>query len=507
MKQLKALVIGSGFGGLAIANRLQAAGVQTTLLEQREKIGGRAYQFAESGYRFDMGPSLITAPRIIDSVFEASGRDRRDYVEFLPLDPYYRVYFHDGTHIDYSGDPVRMKEQMAQFNRADADRYDAFMEAVRPIYDAVIGDGLGGRPFGTIRSMIDFAPRAARLHALRPVASFAARYFTDPRHHFLFSFHPLFLGGDPFRTPSIYAMIPYLEREQGVWFARGGMYSLVEGLGHLFTDNGGIIRTDAAAQEIMVEEGRATGVRLDDEVLRADLVVSNADVAHTYGHLLRHVSRRRWTERRLARARYTMSCFLLYLGVRRTYPRLAHHTLILTRRYRDLLEDIFRKKVLPDDFSMYLHAPTKTDPDMAPDGCESLYVLVPVPNLEADVDWSSMTSKMTDRVLDFLEQWGLDGLRDHIEVLRTFTPVDFERVLNARHGNAFGTEPVLLQTAWFRPHNRSEEVRGLYLVGAGTHPGAGVPGVLLSAEATAHAILEDYPLLREVPQAATTWAG
>ena len=496
MSTTRAIVIGSGFGGLAVANRLQASGIQTILLEKREKIGGRAYQFEESGYRFDMGPSLITAPDILDAVFRAGGRSMHDYLDLLPLDPYYRVFFHDGTSIDYTGDRERMTEQMARFNRRDAANYDAFMDAIRPIYEAVITDGLGARPFHTIRSMLDFAPRAARLRALGPVASFARRFFSDFRHQFLFSFHPLFLGGNPFRTPSIYIMIPYLEQAQGVWFTRGGMYSVVSALGRLFAENGGTIRTRSEVRQVLVRDGKVTGVRTDEGVLEADLVVSNADVAHTYGNLLGEVSRRRWTDRKLERVHHTMSCFLLYLGIRRSYPKLAHHTLILTRRYRELLHDIFRRKVLPDDFSMYLHAPTRTDTAMAPPGCESLYVLVPVPNLQSGTDWSVMGPAMTDRVLDFLETWGLDGLRKHIEVLRTFTPEDFAVQLNATHGNAFGSEPVLSQTAWFRPHNRSEEVRGLYLVGAGTHPGAGVPGVLLSAEATMHAIREDFAAAR-----------
>lgn len=489
-----AVVIGSGFGGLAVACRLRALGLQVTILEKRQKVGGRAYQFEESGYLFDMGPSLITAPDIIDDVFRASGRHLSEYLDLLPLDPFYRVYFHDGSHVDYTGDAERMKRQMHYFDAGDAGRYDAFMQAIRPIYEAVITDRLGARPFDTIRSMVDFAPRALRLGAFRPVASFASRYFEDFRHRFLFSFHPLFIGGNPFRVPSVYIMIPYLEKEQGVWFARGGMYALVEALARLFTDEGGTIRTSAEVTEIVIRQGRVAGVVAGGDFISADLVISNADVAHTYGELLRGYHRRRWTDRRLGRMDYTMSCFLLYLGVRRRYPQLAHHTLILTRRYRALLSDIFDRKILADDFSMYLHAPTKTDPAMAPPGCESLYVLVPVPNLQAGIDWSRMTDDMTRRVLDFLEVWGLEGLRENLEVLRTFTPVDFERELNAWHGNAFGPEPRLLQTAYFRPHNRSEEVRGLYLVGAGTHPGAGVPGVLLSAEATATAIREDLRL-------------
>lgn len=484
-------VIGGGFGGLAIAIRLQAMGFQVTILEKREKVGGRAYQFQEAGYTFDMGPSLITAPRIIESVFQAAGRTMDEYLSLQPLDPYYRVYFHDGSHIDYSGDAERMKEQMRQFHPGDAAQYDAFMEAIKPIYETVITDRLGAQPFDTIRSMIEFLPQVIRLKAFLPVATYARQYFEDFRHQFLFSFQPLFIGGNPFRAPSIYIMLPYLEKEQGVWFTEGGMYSLVEALEQLFLEQGGTLRTGTEVSHIHVEEGRATGVEAGSSSMSADLVVSNADVAHTYRHLLDADARHTWTDDRVDRMDHTMSCFLLYLGVRKTYPELEHHTLILTKRYKELVRDIFDRKILPYDFSMYLHAPTKSDPGMAPPRCESLYVLIPVPNLRADIDWEEVGPSFIERVLSFLEEWGLDGLHDNLDVCRSFTPLEFEQKLNAQYGNAFGLEPKLLQTAYFRPHNRSEDVDNLYFVGAGTHPGAGVPGVLLSAETTERCIRED----------------
>ena len=486
-----AVVIGSGFGGLAAAIRLRALGFETTILEKRAKLGGRAYQLVESGYTFDMGPSLITAPEIIDSVFEAAGRRLGDYVKLIPLDPFYRIYFHDGSSIDYTGDPDRMKAGMRQLSAADADRYDDFMRAIRPIYKAVITDRLGAKPFDTLRSMIDFVPRAIRMGAFRPVANFVGRYFKDPRLLFTFSFHPLFIGGNPFRAPSVYLCIPYLEREGGVWFTRGGMYSLVEAFERLFVEIGGTVRTGAGVDEILVRDGRAVGVRVGDEEIPADVVVSNADVGFTYSKLIAPEHRRKWTDRRVDRLDYTMSCVLLYIGARRQWPKLAHHTLILSKRYEELLDDIFEKKVLPDDFSLYLHAPTRTDPGMAPEGCESMYVLIPAPNLRADIEWSTAAAPLADRVIDFLEAWGLDGLRENIEVLRVMTPDNFQADLSSYVGNAFGIEPKLTQTAWFRPHNASEDVRGLYFVGAGTHPGAGVPGVILSAEAAVAAMGRD----------------
>ena len=489
-----AIVIGSGFGGLAIAARLQAAGVEVTLLEKREKIGGRAYQLKDAGYTFDMGPSLITAPEIIDSIFRAGGRRLEDFVDLVPLDPYYRIYFHDGTHIDYVGDREAMKAQMARFDPKDAANLDRFLDAVRPIYDAVIGDRLGSKPFDSVASMGRFIPTILRLKAFLPVTMFVNRYFRDFRHRFIYSFHPLFVGGNPFNTPSIYLMIPFLEREGGVWFSRGGMYSLVEALGRLLVELGGRIETGREVREITVKDGRATGVLTDDGPLEADLVVSNADPGHTYGTLVAPRHRKRWSDAKLARTEWSMSCFLLYIGTRRQYPQLRHHTLILAERYKGLLQDIFGNKILPEDFSMYLHAPTRTDPSMAPPGGESMYVLIPVANQASGIDWSEITDEFTDRVLDFLEDWGLEDLRESIEVLHAFTPDDFATDMNATLGNAFAIEPRLTQTAWFRPQNRSEDVKGLYLVGAGTHPGAGVPGVLLSAETTYGCMAADLDL-------------
>ncbi|MEK9500357.1 phytoene desaturase [Gaopeijia maritima] len=490
----RAVIVGAGFGGLALAIRLQAAGMQVTVLEKRERIGGRAYQLKDRGYTFDMGPSLITAPGIIDAVFQAAGRRLVDYVDLVPLDPFYRIHFHDGTHIDYVSDAERMKEQMARFNPGDAARYDDFMAAIEPIYGAVIEDRLGSKPFDSWGKMLGFLPRVAKLGAWRPVHNFVARYFEDFRHRFVYSFHPLFVGGNPFSAPSVYLMIPMLEKLGGVWFSRGGMYSVVEAMGRVFEEIGGEIRTDHEVERIEVTDGRATAVRAAGTTFPADVVVSNADVGHTYGALVEPEKRRHWTDRRIDRTHYTMSCFLLYVGTRRTWPEVAHHTLILSERYRELVRDIFDRKVLPDDFSMYVHAPTRTDPDMAPEGCESMYVLIPVANKRADIDWDSVKEPLAERVLEFLEEWGMEGLRDALEVLHIFTPDDFETELNATFGNAFAVEPRLTQTAYLRPQNRSEDVDGLYLVGAGTHPGAGVPGVILSAEATYSCIAEDEGL-------------
>ena len=493
-KSRKVIVIGSGFGGLAVANRLQAANMEVTLLEKRPQVGGRAYQLIKKGYTFDMGPSLITAPYLIDDVFKSAGRSMSEYFDLIHLDPYYRVYFHDGTHLDYNGNSEQMKAQMRAFNKADAERYDDFMASIKPIYEEVIVKKLGAQPFDTIQSMLRFTPKALSLGAFMPVSMYVKRFFKDFRHRFMFSFHPLFIGGHPFRVPAIYLMIPYLERKDGVWFTNGGMYSVVTAMKDLFLSQGGTLHTSTEVEEITIDNRKVTGVKANGEHFKADAVISNADLAHTYKHLINPKWRKKWSDKKIDNMKYTMSCFLLYLGVKKQYPQLVHHTLILSERYKELVDDIFDNKPLPDDFSMYVHAPTKTDPSMAPEGCESIYVLVPVSNLKGKVDWEQEKEVYADKILTFLEKWGLTDLKENLDVFEIFTPEDFKTKLNAFQGNAFAIEPKLSQTAYFRPHNRSEDIEGLYISGAGTHPGAGVPGVLLAAEATANCVVHDlYP--------------
>jgi phytoene desaturase len=497
----KIIIIGSGFGGLAEAIRLQARGFDVTVIEKNAMVGGHAYQLKKRGYTFDMGPSLITAPDIIKAVFRAAGKDLDDYLELIKLDPYYRIYFHDGTYLDYSGDAAAMQAQMAAFNPRDAQGYDRFMHACRKIYQAVIVEGLGATPFVHWKTMLNFLPRALRLNAVVPGYALVKRYFQDPRHRFTFSFHPLFIGGNPFRAPSVYLMIPYLEKTGGVWFTKGGMYSLVQALARVFDELGGVIQTNAEVTEIVVQNGRAAGVVSNGKFHGADAVISNGDWAHTQKNLIRPEHRRKWTNRRIEKLDYSMSAFLLYLGVRRTYPQLQHHTIILAERYKELIRDIFDHKILADDFSMYLHAPTKTDPTMAPHGCESLYVLVPVPNLAGEIDWQKTAKPFAAKVLKYLEEdFGLQDLRSNLDVFEIFTPEHFKQKRNSHLGTPWGVEPKLTQTAYFRPHNRSEEIKNLYFVGAGTHPGAGLPGVLLTAEATEKLVIEDLglPKSREV---------
>ncbi|MCX7606399.1 MAG: phytoene desaturase family protein [Bacteroidia bacterium] len=495
----KVVIIGAGFGGLAMGIRLQARGYTVSIIDKQAQPGGHAVQLRKGGYTFDMGPSLITAPGLLKELFALGGKSLEQFLTLLPLDPYYRVYFWDGSFIDYTGDSERMKAQIAVLSPGEERAYDAFMHRSRAFYGAVIEQGLGARPFGW-RELIFFLPKALRLGALRSSYALAADYFRDERLRFLFSFHPLFIGGDPFQAPAVYQMIPYLEKREGVWYAIGGMHAVAQALTRLFIDMGGMIYLETEAKRIRVEKGEAVAVQTSQGELPADIVVSNADFLHTVRHLYPEpyqwgASRERWMS-------YSMSAFLLYLGLRRTYPeRLPHHTIALGPRYRGLVKDIFRRKVVPDDFSLYLHAPTRSDTTMAPLGGESLYILSPVPHLRPGMDWKALSPTYVERILTFLEEkLHLQGVREEIEVLETFTPEDFALQRNCTYGAAWGPEPLLWHTAVLRPPNRSRRIPNVFFVGAGTHPGAGIPGVLLSAKATEVAVTEAYPLsLAPVP--------
>jgi phytoene desaturase len=489
----KAIIIGAGIGGLSLAVRLACRGFDVEVFEKNNHPGGHAGQIKSNGYTFDMGPTLITAPEIVKEIFGCVGENTADHVDMIPLDPYYRVYFHDGTFIDYNGDGEAMKRQMAEFDKHDADNYEDFIEHSRRIYSAVIEDGLGGTPFNKISTMLKFAPKALQLGAFSAGHSIAARYFHDFRHRFMFSFHPLFIGGNPFRVPAVYLMISYLEKAGGVWYARGGMRSLVAAMANILEKNGGKIHYNSEAKKIVTENKKARGIISGGRFHAADLVVSNADVTHTFTELTnpREAFRNKF---RIDIAKYSMSAFILYLGVRKKYDKLKHHNIILSRRYRDLVGDIFEAHYLPDDFSLYVHVPSRTDESMAPANCESIYALAPVTNLQGNIDWQTKSMDFSKRIITFLEkEFGLDDLEANIEFSRVITPHDFKRRTNSHLGTPWGMEPILRQSAYFRPHNKSGDFDNIYLVGAGTHPGGGLPGVMLSAEATEKLIMEDFP--------------
>ncbi|MDE2275560.1 MAG: phytoene desaturase [Burkholderiales bacterium] len=473
--------MGSGFGGLAAAVRLGARGYRVTVLEQLDAPGGRAYVYRQDGYTFDAGPTVITAPFLFEELWQLAGRRLADDVQLVPVAPFYRVRFDDGTVFDYSGDAQAMREQIARLAPADLGGYERFLQASRAIFEVGF-EQLAHVPIDSWPAMLRCVPALARLQGWRTVYGLACRHVRDPRLRVLLTFQSLLVGGNPFSTTSVYCLIAYLERRWGVHFAMGGTGKLVSGLVGLIQGQGGSVRCNQQVAEITVAGGTATGVRLaDGRSIAADVVVSNCDSAWTYKHLLPAAHRKRWTDARIERARYSMSLFVWYFGTRRRYEQVAHHTIVLGPRYRELLGDIFDRKTLADDCSLYLHRPTATDRSMAPDGCDAFYVLSPVPHLQSGTDWAQRAESYRRQLEQRLHQTVLPGLKDEVVTSRCLTPQDFQDRLSSFRGAAFGLEPQLLQSAWFRPHNRSEEVDRLYLVGAGTHPGAGLPGVLSSA--------------------------
>jgi phytoene desaturase len=485
-------VIGSGFGGLALAVRLQAAGLSTTLVERRDRAGGRGYVYRDEGFTFDAGPTVITAPTALEELFEGAGRRIEDYVEMLPVMPFYRLYWEDGYSFDYSNDLDATNKQIAERSPRDVEGYRRFLDYA----DEVFEEGytkLAHVPFMNWWSMIRVSPQLIRLQSYRSVYSVVSRFIKDPRLRETFSFHSLLVGGNPFTTSAIYTLIHALERRWGVFFPRGGTGALVDGLVRLFRDLGGELRLNCNVDEIRTRDGRVTGVRSRDGWSGDfDVVASNGDVVHTYEHLLRSEPQAKPAVSGLMKQRYSMSLFVIYFGTRTRHPHLAHHNILFGPRYRELLADIFDRGLLADDFSLYLHAPTLTDPSLAPEGCEAFYVLSPVPHLgKAEIDWEVEGPRYRDRIFEYLEQRYIPNLRRDLVTSRIFTPADFKNVFDSHLGSAFSLEPILTQSAYFRVHNRDDRIGGLYFVGAGTHPGAGVPGVVSSAKATATLILSD----------------
>ncbi len=486
---MKIIVIGSGFGGLSAACRLQTQGHQVTIVEKRDKPGGRAYVYEQDGFKFDGGPTIITAPWLIDEIFEQAGKKTGDYVELVKINPFYNIRFPDGTVFHYNDDKENLLNQIRKFNPADVEGYRRFSKDLGEIYR--VGFELIDQPFSNVWDMVKVVPEMIKLRSDRSVVKFAEKYFKDERLQQAFSFHPLLIGGNPFTATSIYAMIHELEQKFGVWFAIGGTGALVKAFGDLFLDTGGKIFLEAEVAEILIESGKAIGVKMKSgEILSADAVVSNADVAFTYLNLIPQKFRRKYTDAKVKKLTYSMSLFVAYFGTNRKYEDIAHHEIIMGKRYKELLEDIFDRKILADDFSLYLHRPTATDKSLAPDGCDSWYVLSPVPHLGGNIDWTTKAEPYKQAIYQYLEERYLPDLRKHIVSEFYIDPLHFQNTLNSYLGSAFSVEPTLFQSAYLRPHNKSEDVENLYFVGAGTHPGAGMPGVLSSGKIVAKMIGE-----------------
>jgi phytoene desaturase len=491
---MKTIIIGSGFGGLGAAVRLAAQGHAVEIFEKRDRPGGRAYVYEQDGFRFDGGPTVITAPFMFDELFALAGRSRADHVTFRPLDPFYRIFNHEGRSFDYNGDPAFIRDQIRRWNPDDAAGYDRFMQTTRAIFEKGFVE-LADKPFLTAGDMLRVAPDLVRLRSHRTVYDYVSGFIKDDFLRRCFSFHPLLIGGSPFASSSIYAMIHYLEREWGIHYVMGGTGALVDALVRLIEDLGGVFHFNSEVAEILTAGRRVTGVRLaGGEVRTADHVISNADVPWTYLNLIPKKARglRNSDFRYRKLTRYSMSLFVIYFGTKKRYTGagLAHHNILLGERYRGLLRDIFKARTLPEDFSLYLHVPTLTDPSLAPEGHEAFYVLSPVPHLGAEIDWVEAAPRYRDVIMGFLEENYLPDLSANLVTEHRIDPPHFRDVLNSHLGAAFSVEPVLTQSAWFRPHNRSEDFDNLYFVGAGTHPGAGLPGVLSSSKIAADLILE-----------------
>lgn len=499
MSANRAIVIGTGFGGLAAAIRLRARGWDVQIIEAIEQPGGRASVFEVDGFSFDAGPTVVTAPYLLDELFELVGRRAEDYFELVPVDPFYRVSFPDGSWFDYTGDEERLLEQIHDFHPPDVDGYKRFVEHVQEIFEIGYVQ-LADSPFERLSDMLRVVPDMIRLQNYRSVYGLVSKYIEDERLRQVFSFQPLLVGGNPFDTSSIYTLIHWLERKWGVHFAKGGTTAIVRGLVTLLEELGVDVRLNSPVTSILVnDEGRATGVEISgSERIEADLVVSNGDPSWVYKNLIDSKFRKKCSDRKIRWKKQSMSLFVGYFGTNKTYPELAHHNIILGPRYKELLHDIFNKKHLAEDFSLYLHAPTRTDPSVAPEGCEGFYVLSPVPNQQSGVDWGEIGESYMQKILDFLDEKHLPGLKESLVTSFFVDPRYFEGKLRSVDGAAFSIQPILRQSAYFRYHNKSDDVEGLYMVGAGTHPGAGMPGVLCSAKVLEH-VLPELPESEKLP--------
>jgi phytoene desaturase len=488
----KACVIGAGFGGLSLAIRLQSAGIATTLIEARDKVGGRAYVWEREGFTFDAGPTVITDPDCLRELWALSGSDMARDVELMPVSPFYRLNWTDGTVFDYSNDEPALRREIARIAPNDLSGYEEFLRYSAGVWQEGYVK-LGHEAFLDFGSMVKAAPALARYQAWRSVYSIVSSYVKDERLRQALSFHTLLVGGNPMKTSAIYALIHKLEKDGGVWWAKGGTNRLARGMADLFERLGGTLRLSDGAVRIETLGDHVTEVETRSGwKQRFDAIASNGDLMHTYGELLGNSARGQEMARKLTRKRFSPSLFVVHFGLEGTWPGIPHHTILFGPRYKGLLDDIFEHGVLPRDFSIYLHHPTVTDPAMAPPGKSTFYALVPVAHMgKLPIDWAEVGPELERRVLDEVGRRLVPDIYDRIVTKFHYAPPDFEADLGAYKGNAFSLEPLLTQSAFFRGHNRDDKLKNLYLVGAGTHPGAGIPGVVGSAKATAKLMLEN----------------
>ncbi len=487
-----AVVIGSGFGGLALAIRLQSAGVKTTICEARDKAGGRAYYWERDGFTFDGGPTVITDPPCLKELWALTGRDMADDIELMPVSPFYRLNWPDGTNFDYTNDDPLLRSEIAKLNPEDNAGYDKFLEYSAGVHREGY-EKLGSVAFLDFASMIKAAPALAKYQAWRSVYSMVSSFVKNEKLREALSFHTLLVGGNPMTTSAIYALIHKLERDGGVWFAKGGTNQLIAAMVTHFERIGGTIRLNDPVVKIETLGERATGVvTKGGYAINADMVGSNGDVMHTYRDLLSDSRSAQRTRGKLERKKYSPSLFVTHFGIKGTWPGIPHHMILFGPRYKGLLDDIYNHGVVGEDVSLYLHHPTVTDPSLAPEGHSTFYVLAPVPHMgKFPRDWDEVAPVLERRILDEIGRRLIPDIHERIVTKFSYTPKDFAQDLGAHLGSAFSLEPVLTQSAWFRVHNRDDNISNLYFVGAGTHPGAGIPGVVGSAKATAKLMLEE----------------
>lgn len=487
----KILVIGAGFGGIASALRMRALGYDVTLIDRLSAIGGRAQVFNRGGFKHDAGPTVITAPFLFDELFELFDENREDYVEFRALDPWYRFYFHTGEQFDYRPSVEDTNKEIARFSPKDVKGYSRLLKASQAIYE--IGfEKLSDKPFTKFWDMMAQIPSLIKLQSYFSVSGIVNKYIKHPLLRQAFSIHPLLVGGNPFSTTSIYALIHYLERRWGVFFAMGGTGKLVQSLYDLMKKNGVKIILDTDIAQIEVKNNKALGATsTDGRFFSADRIICNGDPPTVYSQMLpgeKNRSKRLFPEKL---TQYSMGLYVLFFGTEKTYEDIAHHTIWMGPRYKELLSDIFDRKILADDFSLYVHRPTATDSSFAPDGCDSFYVLCPVPNLRADIDWDETGPILQERIINELSNTIMPDLKSVITDDFYMTPVDFKDDYRSMHGAGFSIAPIFLQSAWFRFHNRDPHIDNLYFAAAGAHPGAGIPGVLSSAKVVESLVIED----------------
>ena len=485
-------VIGAGFGGLALAIRLQSAGIDTTVIEARDKPGGRAYHWEKDGFVFDAGPTVITAPDTLQELWALSGHDMAEDVNLVPVSPFYRLNWPDGTNFDYSNMDAELRAEIAKLNPEDVAGYAKFLEYSAGVYEEGYVK-LGHVPFLDFKSMLKAAPALAKHQAWRSVYSIVASFVKNEKLRQALSFHTLLVGGDPMKTSSVYALIHKLERDGGVWFAMGGTNKLIAGMITHFERLGGKVRLNDPVIDIETLGDRVTGLTTRDGFhMDVDAVASNGDLVHSYRDLLRGSRSAQRTASKMMNKRFSPSLFVVHFGIKGTWPGIPHHSILFGPRYQGLLADIYDHGVLAQDFSLYLHHPTVTDPSMAPEGCSTFYALAPVPHMgKFPADWDAIGPEYEKRILDEIGRRLIPDIHERIVTKFSYMPTDFANDLSAHLGSAFSLEPVLTQSAYFRAHNRDDHIPNLYFVGAGTHPGAGIPGVVGSAKATAGLMLED----------------